>query len=300
MTSCSRISVEIRRARPLLGTIVEIRATAPTATRAERAVQAAFAAAERVHALMSFHDASSDVSRLNRAAAGHIVRVHAWTHSALRHARQLHTDTNGLFDITVAPALVRAGWLPRLAAPLPGPGGSAADIALLADRGVRFRRSLLVDLGGIAKGFAVDRAVAALRRHGATAGAVNAGGDLRVFGSADEPVLVRRPDAPGCFQPLTVLHDSALATSAPYFAVRRIGGHLCAPVIDPRNGQPSRQSISVTVRARTCLLADALCKAVWFAGADEAVRILRRHRARGWVLDARQPGAHPISSRHAA
>jgi thiamine biosynthesis lipoprotein len=159
---------------------------------------------------------------------------------------------------------------------------------------------LLIDLGGIAKGFAVDRAVDALRRHGATAGTVNAGGDLRIFGSAGEPVLVRRPDASGCFLPLTVLHDSALATSAPYFAARRIGGHLCAPVIDPRNGRPSRQSISVTVQARTCLLADALCKAVWLAGASGAVQILRRHRARGWVLDARQLGAHPLSSRHAA
>ena len=263
-------------------------------------MQSAFAAVESVHALMSFHDASSDVSRLNRAAVGHTVRVHAWTHLVLRRAQLLHASTNGLFDIAVAPALVRDGWLPPNAAPLPPSGGSAADIALLSGHRVRSRRPLLIDLGGIAKGFAVDRAVAALRRHGATAGAVNAGGDLRVFGPISDPVHVRHPTSPGEFQPLTNLRNSAVATSAPYYAARWIGGRRCAPIIDPRDGLPSPQSFSVSVQARTCLLADALGKVVWLAAADEVAPILQRHRARAWVLDARRRALPPKPSHHAA
>ena len=300
MYSCSKISVELLRARPLLGTFVEVRALAPTGTQAERAVRAAFAAIARVHALMSFHEPSSDLGRLNRDAAHRAVRVHAWTHLVLRHAQKLYATTSGLFDITTAPALVRGGWLPRGATPLPAAGGTSADLTLLAGHRVRFRRPLLLDLGGIAKGFAVDQAVAALRRCGATAGTVNAGGDLRIFGPACEPVHVRRPESPGALHYLTNLQNSALATSAAYYAARHLGGRLCAPVIDPRNGQPSRQSFSVSVQARTCLLADALCKVVWLAGAGAAAPILHRHRAQAWVLNACRPTVQLIPSRHAA
>ncbi len=300
MRSCSKISVELRRARPLLGTFVEIRATAPSTAKAEQAVRAAFASVERVQALMSFHDPSSDVSRLNRSPAGCIVPVHAWTHSVLRCAKRLHVATAGLFEIATAPALIRGGWLPRPANPLPGPGGNSADIALLAGNRVRFRRALLIDLGGIAKGFAVDQAVATLRRHGITAGAVNAGGDLRIFGRAREPAHVRGPESPGDFHFLTTLKNSALATSAPYYAARRIGGRLCAPVIDPRHDRPSRQLLSVTVQARTGLLADALCKVVWLAGAVTAAPLLRRYRATAWVMPARRSAPSPNPSLHAA
>lgn len=298
MRSCSKTSAELRRARPLLGTFVEIRATAPTAARAERAVGAAFAAVARVQALMSFHDPLSDVSRLNRRA-GRGVRAHPWTHFVLRRAQGLHAATAGLFDIATAPALVRGGWLPGDAAAVAATG-TAADITLLAGHRVRFRRPLLIDLGGIAKGFAVDRAVAALRRHGATAGTVNAGGDLRIFGPAGQPVHLRRPEAPGEIRFLTNLKNSALATSAAYYAARPDGGHACAPVIDPRDGRPSCQSHSVSVQARTCLLADALCKVVWLAGADAAAPILRHYRATAWVIDSRRRATKAFPSRHAA
>ncbi len=300
MPSCSKRFVELRRARPLLGTFVDIRVTAANAVRAERAVCAAFTAIDRVQALMSFHDAASDLSRLNRFAASRAVRVDAWTHRVLRRAKKLHAVTGGLFDIATAPALVHGGWLPRVSAALPEIGGRTADIRLLTGSRVRFRRPLLIDLGGIAKGFAVDQAIKALRRHGATAGVVNAGGDLRVFGATSEAVHLRRPETPGKFHLLPDLKNSALASSAAYYTARRIGGHLCAPVIDPRNGRPSRESHSVTVRARTSCLADALCKVVWLAGAAAAAPVLRRYRAKAWLLSSRQAPAQPNKSRHAA
>ncbi|MBI3885706.1 MAG: FAD:protein FMN transferase [Opitutae bacterium] len=300
MRSCSKTSVELRRARPLLGTLVELRVRAPTPALAGRAVRAAFAAVARVQALMSFHEPLSDVSRLNRTAADRPVRVDPRTHRVLRQAQALHRATGGLFDVATAPPLVRAGWLPHGTAPLPATAGSAADIVLLPGSRVRFRRPLLIDLGGIAKGFAVDQAVAALRRHGARAGLVNAGGDLRSFGAWRAPVQARRPEAPGEFVHLVRLRDSALATSAPYYAARRVGGRLCAPVIDPRTGRPSAANLSVSVQARTCCLADALCKAVWLAGPAAAAPMLRRHRARAWWLPAPGSAAPPARSRHAA
>ena len=270
-------SVELRRARPLLGTIVEIRATASDASVATRAI-------ERVHRLMSYHEKSSDIARLNASAAQRPTTVHPWTRGVLRRAIALHRCTRGQFDIAIAPVLTRGGWLPRTAGQRAAPRATCADIVLLPRRRVRFLRPLRIDLGGIAKGYAVDRAIAALRSAGATAGVVNAGGDLRVFGSRSEPVYVREPASPGKLTPLTTLREAALATSAHYFSTRRWRGESCSPVIDPKLRRPSAARLSVSVCARECWLADALCKIVWLAG-PAAGEILQAQRARAWVFD---------------
>src|SRR5262249_42511581 len=93
----------IRRARPLLGTFVEIAVAGTAIVAMEAAVETAFSAAGTVHRLMSFHEAGSDVSRLNRDAASGAVRVHGWTYAVLETACDLHRRSAGMFDISVAP-----------------------------------------------------------------------------------------------------------------------------------------------------------------------------------------------------
>ena len=213
---------EARRARPLLGTLVEISASSPGA---EHAVAQAFRAVERVHALMSYHDPASDLSRLNREAAFRPVTVDEWTWQVLAAAREFSAASDGLFDVSVAPVLTRLGYLPRHADfPRACPQADWRDIELLAHSRVRFARPLRADLGGIAKGFAVDRAVEALRASGVASGRVNAGGDLRRFGAQAEAVHVRHPHAPTLLLPLAELGDGAAATSAGYFAPRQRDG----------------------------------------------------------------------------
>src|SRR5215471_10326281 len=107
--------ISIRRARPLLGTFVEIAAVGQTFDAAEAAVEAAFSAVATAHRLMSFHEADSDVSRLNRNAASGAVRVHDWTYRVLAAAGDLHRRSGGVFDVAVAPALQRMGLLPGTA-----------------------------------------------------------------------------------------------------------------------------------------------------------------------------------------
>jgi thiamine biosynthesis lipoprotein len=163
---------------------VEIAVDGVAGAQAEDAIDAAFAAVARVHALMSFHDSESDLSRLN-AAAGSAIAIDAWTYTVLRTARELNRHSNGLFDIGVAPVLQRLGMLPAAPAnsctrrePL-----SRDGFELLPDGLGRLKPDVRIDLGGIAKGFAVDRAVAALQERGIPSGLVNAGGDLKVFGA---------------------------------------------------------------------------------------------------------------------
>src|SRR5207237_9076434 len=108
-----------------------------------------------------------------------------------------------------------------------------ADGALLSRSRVRLARAVRFDLGGIAKGFAVDRAVQILRRARLAFGLVNAGGDLRAFGNRRWPVHVRCPDAPGELLQLGSLSNGAVATSAVYFSLQRHGAIRTSALFDP-------------------------------------------------------------------
>ncbi|MBW8781931.1 MAG: FAD:protein FMN transferase [Verrucomicrobia bacterium] len=273
----------LRRARPLLGTVVEIQVSGLAPAQLERAISRAFAAITHVQMVMSFHDPASDLSRINRLAARRAVRVDAATWTVLRHARALTRVSEGRFDPSIAPILQRWGLLPGVPHPRqPETNGSA--ICLLPGRRVRFLAPLTLDLGGIAKGYAVDRAVAVLRRAGVPAGLVNAGGDLRVFGNHAAPVHVRHPTKPGLFFPLGELRDGALATSALTYSGKIQQGTATGALVDPRNGTACGQNLSITVLARSAWLADALTKVV--AVDPAAARpILARYGARAVILD---------------
>ena len=187
----------IRRARPLLGTFVEIAVTNAGSGDADVAIDAAFDAVAEIHRLMSFHDPDSDVSRLNRNGSTQAVIVNRRTYQVLQMAIDLHRRSNGLFDIAVAAALQRLGLLPGPWSAMPSnpmERATAEMIELLPKRRVRFRHpQLQIDLGGIAKGYAVDRATEVLRGHGIESGVVNAGGDLSVFGTGAHVVHLRDP-----------------------------------------------------------------------------------------------------------
>lgn len=242
----------IRRARPLLGTIVAIAADAAPA-----AVEAAFAAIARVHACMSAQRAESDIGRINRDAHRHPVAVDPWTFEVLKRALELSEATAGAFDVVV-----------------PGNGARHTDIVL--DRGaVRLRRPAQVDVSGIAKGFAVDVAADLLQRRGAGAGSVNAGGDLRFLGAKHAAVNVRVPGQPAQSVQLPPLPYPAYATSSGEFGAR---------LYDPRTGASGGMEWSVTVAATTCLVADALTKATALLGPVNS--LLKRFDAAAFALDA--------------
>lgn len=257
----------VKRMRPILGTFVSIRAEAvsPEAiSAAEFAVESAFAAVARVQRLMSAHDESSDVSRINRAAPGQTVAVDAWTTQVLRRAQDISAATQGLFDCCVATRLQCEGHLPRFAGPKPDPRARIDDLHL-RDGAVRIGRSLRVTLDGIAKGFAVDRAVEALERAGIVCGSVNAGGDLRVFGTAPQTIYLRDPENPARSVPIGALRSGAVATSALYFVRNAAEARRASRIVDPRTRRACRTSSSATVFASDCMTADALTKPLLIA-----------------------------------
>ena len=272
-------SNEIRRARPLLGTLVEIGAVGVNAA---AGIEAAFAEIATIHRLMSFHEENSDVSRINRAAPGDNLRVDARTYEVLSCAQRMSRLSAGAFDITVGGRLVDAGFLPR-------PRCSAAfdkkasfeDIVLLPGNCMRLTRRLWIDLGGIAKGYAVDRAVQALEQSGVRSGIVNAGGDLYALGEP-QPIHVRHPEDASLVLPLGTVANAAVASSSGFFTAERRNDAL----VEPRRGNCVKWRQGVTVTAARCMVADALTKIVRLAPRC-APRILAQFNARALIVDRR-------------
>jgi thiamine biosynthesis lipoprotein len=247
-------SSDVRRARPLLGTFVEITARGDDEAELHRAIDGAFATVHRVHQLMSFHDPESDVSRVNQHGFPMGVIVHPWTWRVLKCAQEFSRKSDGVFDITIGRQLVKWAYLPKPGKRF-GSGGSWRDIVLDNKCNVRFRRRLIVDLGGIAKGFAVDRAIETLKHNGVVTGIVNAGGDLRVFGSTSQLIHLRHPARPTRVADAVRLREGAMATSGVYFERRKYRGKYVTPLLDGRTGQSGRQLNSVSVAAGECMVA---------------------------------------------
>lgn len=265
----------ITRCRPLLGTLVEI--TVPD--EAAAAIASAFDAIAHVHARLSFHEPASDLARLRDAPAGEIVEVDRETVAVLRMAIAFFGATDGLFDVAVGRALVRNRFLPRGGIiHLSRFPGTTADIDILDDNHVRCLRGTLIDVGGIAKGFAVDRAVETLVAAGVRTGLVNAGGDLRMFGDRDWPIQLR--DADDVVRQGLTARDCAVASSANLLNRRSNRGRLSGPHIG-RNGAPVIVDHRITVIAELCIVADAMTK-VAMVDPSLADTILAAHN--GYVL----------------
>ena len=185
----------VRRARPLLGTLVEIGlcgARSRDDPELLAACDIAFDAIADVQRCLTRFEADSDIARFNALPAGRWLDVQADTAIVLSAARQLFDDSDGLFDVTLGSA--PAGW------------------RLHERRLHKLHDDARFDLGGIGKGHAVDRAVQALQRAGLCSGWVNAGGDLRSFGSAAVDLKLRDEQFGGVVD-FGRLSDGAFATS---------------------------------------------------------------------------------------
>jgi len=280
-----RTPVEVRCAQLWLGTLVEIRVQASSRAVLDRTVGAAFSVIARVHRTLSAHDPSNELGRVNRDAARVPQRVSPDFSAVLDAALTLAARSRGAFDPTVGARVAAAGFLPR-SGPT-DPNASWRDVEL-KNGVVRYRKPLRLDFGGIAKGYAVDCAVHALREHGATAGRVNAGGDLRMFGPSPETVHVRTGGTRSRVFTLAQIADAAVATSAYGDERRRVGRRWATSLIDSRTGLPVMSTRTVSVIADTCMVADALTKVVALRGVA-ARPLLQDYGAIAAILS---PAAH--------
>ena len=246
----------LARCQPNLGTYVEISVSGDVSEdELISASNAAFLKIDLIQSLMSFHDEESELTRINRYAAREPVPISLETKFVLEQALWLSEKTDGLFDITVAPKLVASKALPNHNFDL-SPTGTWRDIVII-DNEVRFTKPLLLDLGGIAKGYAVDQAINAV--DDSINITVNAGGDLRMRPWRGNQVEVRHPRSPHSESIQIQMKNRAVATSATYYSEN---GVLIVSK-EPNASINSNENISVSVFAKDCLLADALTKVAY-------------------------------------
>jgi thiamine biosynthesis lipoprotein len=281
----------VERARASMGS--ELRLTAWTAddTGAVAAFDAAFEEFDRLETLMSVWREGSDILRLNAAAGDHAVPISPEVREALGIARQVSDWTGGKFDVTFA-ALSglwkfdyqdkdntipdRSDVLKRL------PLIDYREVEVDDTAGTAFlkRKGMQVNLGGIGKGYAVDRAVEMLRRRGFVNFMIQAGGDMYVAGRrGDRPwrLGIRDPRGPAdrSFGEVT-LSNATFSTSGDYERSFMKNGRRYHHILDLALGEPARLSRSVTLVTDRAVIADALAKGVFILGPEAGMALIER------------------------
>mgnify|MGYP001354194582 CR=1 FL=1 len=281
-----------QRTMPVMGTIAELTVVHEHAAHAQAALDAAFAELTRVDELMTRYSRTSDVGRVNLAAPDVPVRVSSETATVVLAALNWAAASGGTFDPAIEHVIelwdVQERTTPPQATAVRRLAGRelyrALELSVHGGEPVIVRRDadVGIDLGGIAKGYAVDRAGDVLRAHGIRKAIVNVGGDLVAIGEAPEGgpwrAGVRSPTNPSALIAEVDVTDAAVATSGDYERFFEYHGVRYHHLMDPSTAAPRRTPMhSITVRATSCLHADAAATACY--GMDAA-------RARGVLASA--------------
>lgn len=272
------------REEAIMGTAIRVELWSEERDAADSALAAVMDQMHAVDRTMSPHKPESELSRINRDAAHQGVPVGAELFDLLQRALEFSRCSEGAFDITFASAGHLYDYRQRIrpnaqdlerARAVIGYQGLLLDTAT---RCVRFARpGMRIDLGGFAKGYAVDRGAAILRERGVHHGIVTAGGDSHILGDRrGRPwtIGVRDPRRPGELAAVLPLNDVAVSTSGDYERYFEEDGVRYHHVLDPRTGASARGAYSVTIIAADGLTSEALSKAVFVLGADKGLRLV--------------------------
>lgn len=287
-TSCERpVPGRYASERLVLGTKARITAHAANPATARTAVQAAYGRIDDVNRLMSDYIDDSEVGHLNALNAGESLVVSPETFHCIRRAIEIGQQSGGAFDITCRP-LVQLWKEAGQTNTLPTPDELKTTLAQVGIDKLQLNPStrsvtlaideLQIDLGGIAKGYALDLAAEALRKAGATHGLVDIGGDVLAVGPQPNGdawrIGVQDPFRPGAnYVCILGLRDCATATSGVQQRFTVIEGARYSHIIDPRTGAPAQQAPMVTVIAPDGLTADAWATAFSVLSVEEGLEL---------------------------
>lgn len=279
----SSSGVTVEKTGLMMGTVVEIRAVARrglTGAQAEAAIDRAFAEMARVEGIFSVYRKDSEISRINTMKAAEKMTLSEETFGLIGKSVAYSAKTGGAFDITVKPLVdlwARAKSEGRLPASeeIDAARGRVGSQYLVLDEGKRTisfaKDGMALDLGGVAKGYAADRAIAVLRKNGVKDAIVNAGGDAYCLGRRSAfrswKVGVRHPRKPGALIIELPLEDRAIDTSGDYEKFFMLAERRYSHIIDPRSGYPVGDDVvSATVLAPDSTTADILATALCVLG----------------------------------
>lgn len=271
---------------PHMGTRFQIILFAPDKDTAHKAATDAFARIASLNAIMSDYDKSSELMRLCARAGGPPLPVSGELFFVLSKAQEVSRQSAGAFDVTIGP-VVKLWRIARKKRKLPDAEKLAAARALVGWRNIRLdkdkrtvqllKAGMQLDLGGIAKGYAADEALAVLKKHGIDRALVAAGGDIAVSGPPPDAsgwkIAIAR--LPGEADPgRLILHHAAVSTSGDAEQYVEINGKRYSHIVDPRTGIGLLGRMSATVAARRGIDADSLTKVIAVLGPEKGMEII--------------------------
>jgi thiamine biosynthesis lipoprotein len=283
----------------VMGTVVEITVAHRSEATARAAMIEAMGELQRVDDLMSHYKPGSMVSEINREGASRKIQVEEGVFQLLREALSISRASQGAFDATILP--VSELWGFNNGGMVPQPDMIANKLNLVGYDGIDLDESKLtvglkrigmgLDLGAIAKGWAVDRAVEKIMSRGIENAIIDAGGDLRIIGGRPGKgfwrIGVQHPRESGALLVAFDLRDTAIVTSGDYERFFVADGVRYHHILDPATGQPARGCQSVTVLAATAAEADACATAAFVLGPEKGLAFLRsRPGVRGLIVGA--------------
>ena len=277
-----------------MAAVHELQLEAADAAHAERAAQAAIADVQRIEAKYSRYRDDSVLGAINRAAGGAAVPIDAETAALLAYAHECHARSDGAFDITSG--VLRRAWNFRRVPPqLPDPDTLARAREHVgwprvewSEHAVRLPEAgMELDLGGIGKEYAADRAATILAAHGIAHALVNLGGDVRAVGAQPDGrpwrVGIVHPRMPAAVVGEVELDGAAVATSGDYERYFEVAGRRYCHILDARTGWPAAHWQSASVVAPLCTLAGTLATIAMLRADAEC--FLRGHDATFLLVD---------------
>lgn len=277
-----------KKSQVLMGTVVNITIVDRDLAGAEKACEIAFKEMSRIEKMLSVKDKSSEVYKLNQHKGLEFINVNPEIIFLLEESEKVSALSQGAFDVSVGP-LVEL-WRESLEQ---GEGPTDTEIhkiiPLVDYRNIEIdsRRNLIrfkkkgikIDFGGIAKGYAVDQAIKALKKKGVKNCLVEAGGDLFALGKGinkkDWLIGLRNPRESGLIFEFSCT-NKGVATSGDYERFKILNKKRYHHLIDPRSGLPASEVISATIAAPNAMTADALSTAVLILGKEEGMRLIRK------------------------
>jgi thiamine biosynthesis lipoprotein len=271
----------------VMGTFASIVATAENKEIARAAVSAAVEKLHYVDKLMSDYDPKSELSKVNREGFGKAIKVDADLLQVLNKSVEYSRVSEGAFDVTIGPVvdlwhIAGEQSIEPTAEQIATAKSKVGYEKLIIDNEnstVRFSvDGMRIDLGGIAKGYAIDLAIEATKQNGALGAMVDVGGDIRCYGSPSgkEYWRIGLQDHRKQGQILLVLklNDAAVATSGDYQRFVVIDKQQHSHIMNPAMADSARELSSVTVIAPTAIQADALATAVTVVGSEKGIRLI--------------------------
>ncbi len=274
----------------VMDTLVRITVLDENLQLARSAVSKALEEVHRLDRMLSSEEGGTEIWEVNHSAGW--VRVSPETYQLLQASLHYARLTGGAFDPTVKPLVDlwmkevrRTGKLPSRERLEEVRGLVDWRRVRLENGRVRLEQGMELTLGGIAKGYAADRACEILRSAGIRAGMVQIGGEIRVFGKTWE-IGIQHPRRPEKLLGRVKLRDAAISTSGDYIRVYFLGSRRLHHIIDPRTGEPATGCQSVTVIAPTGMEADALSTAAFVLGPQAGLELLENLGLQGVIVDS--------------